>query len=307
MGTTLSDLQTNCASKCCCSDTNNDNTIITEIIASTSPQQTPTVSSNQSKIDSVKGTTENDTEKTLSNEQNINYNTIELKEETNTGYSMSNSLSENKNAVHDNKNIQVKSEIEYDKNIILENEKQPNTVNSNTKTVNNVNINKMKILFLDIDGVLNDKSCMPRTVKADLLLKLKKIIISTDCKIVLSSSWRRVYELKNKFKKEFNKITELDIENIYIGDTPCNGRNPTRVHEIMEYFERNEDKGKFKQDDVNWVVVDDMDLLNENPAFKKQCKKLEKFIDGHWIQTNIEIGLNDQNVEEIISILNGAY
>merc|ERR1712113_1341198 len=126
-------------------------------------------------------------------------------------------------------------------------------------------------------------------------MKLKKIVNLTQCSIVLSSSWRRVSELKRKFKKNFKKIARLDINTIYIGDTPNNGKNPTRVHEIMEYFEKNEEKN-----DYNWCVVDDMDLLNENPAFKNQ---IETFLDGHWVQTKIETGLTDQNVQEIISIL----
>lgn len=155
------------------------------------------------------------------------------------------------------------------------------------------------ILFLDIDGVLNDSRSRPKTLRPELIMKLKKIINLTQCNIVLSSSWRRVSELKKKFIKQFKKIARLDIDTIYIGDTPSNGSNPTRIHEIMEYFEKNENN-LIKPNKINWVVVDDMDLLNENQAFNKE---LEKFISGHWVQTKIDTGLTNENVEEIISIL----
>jgi hypothetical protein len=53
----------------------------------------------------------------------------------------------------------------------------------------------MKILFLDIDGVLNTISFMMNNPKCDVLeldkiINLNKIINSTDCKIVVSSNWR---------------------------------------------------------------------------------------------------------------------
>ena len=136
-------------------------------------------------------------------------------------------------------------------------------------------------------------------------MKLKRIINRTQCNIVLSSSWRRVDSLKKKFKKQFKKIARLDIASIYIGDTPNNGKNPTRVHEIMEYFEKNEEKANEEDllgSSVDWCVVDDMDLLNENPAFKAEC---EQFVEGHWVRTDILTGLTDDNVEQIINILHG--
>jgi hypothetical protein len=53
----------------------------------------------------------------------------------------------------------------------------------------------MKIIFLDIDGVLNcDKTPNPRKfpyiVDRKLLTRLKKLLERTDAKVVLSSSWR---------------------------------------------------------------------------------------------------------------------
>eukprot|EP00488_Nonionellina_sp_1-RS-2012_P003392 TRINITY_DN7193_c0_g1_i1.p1 TRINITY_DN7193_c0_g1~~TRINITY_DN7193_c0_g1_i1.p1 ORF type:complete len:134 (+),score=34.84 TRINITY_DN7193_c0_g1_i1:38-403(+) len=110
-------------------------------------------------------------------------------------------------------------------------------------------------------------------MEPELIMKLKKIINLTNCCIVLSSAWRRDPELKNKFKKQFKKIARLDINNSCIGDTPCNGKNPTRCHEIMEYFEKNNIAQTDDEYDVNWCVVDDMDLVNENPVFHNECTK----------------------------------
>ena len=54
----------------------------------------------------------------------------------------------------------------------------------------------MKVIFLDIDGVLNEDTTPTRTqscalfIDQEKLLRLKRIIDATQAKIVLSSTWR---------------------------------------------------------------------------------------------------------------------
>lgn len=58
-----------------------------------------------------------------------------------------------------------------------------------------------KIIFLDIDGVLNNaKSDISDlfVIETDLLQILKKIVDSTDASIVLSSTWRYTEETRAK-------------------------------------------------------------------------------------------------------------
>eukprot|EP01084_Bolivina_argentea_P108780 194422_1 len=152
---------------------------------------------------------------------------------------------------------------------------------------------KKKLLFLNINGVLNDKKSKLNTIKPKLIMKLKKIINFTQCKIVLISPDNN---LKKKFKKTFIKIARLNVNNIYIGDTPIMKNNEAYVHGIKEYLEKNNEQKNDDYDNINWCVVHHSDLINENES--------EQFLNGHWVQTNIENGLNDENVEQIISILN---
>ena len=54
----------------------------------------------------------------------------------------------------------------------------------------------MKVILLDIDGVLNENSTPTRTksraifIDQDKLLRLKRVVDATGAKIVLSSTWR---------------------------------------------------------------------------------------------------------------------
>ena len=93
----------------------------------------------------------------------------------------------------------------------------------------------MKIIFLDIDGVLNSENHgieMYKQMKAheldentyyhtwdlpdeDTLLPLKKIVDATGAKIVLSSSWRL---LKGR-REQLNKIFKISIDRTIIWTT----------------------------------------------------------------------------------------
>src|ERR1051325_1700541 len=53
----------------------------------------------------------------------------------------------------------------------------------------------MKVLFLDVDGVLNNASTIQRYamgIDPFLASLVRRVIVNTGCKIVLSSSWRLV-------------------------------------------------------------------------------------------------------------------
>lgn len=49
----------------------------------------------------------------------------------------------------------------------------------------------MKVIFLDIDGVLNTNS--DRNISNDKLRLLSELVLKTDAEVVLSSTWRNVW------------------------------------------------------------------------------------------------------------------
>lgn len=52
-----------------------------------------------------------------------------------------------------------------------------------------------KVIFLDIDGVLNDENnTTPNYVNEQMVQRLKKIIDATGAEVILSSSWRHAFE-----------------------------------------------------------------------------------------------------------------
>ena len=157
----------------------------------------------------------------------------------------------------------------------------------------------MKVIFLDIDGVLNSWSTNYRITTQKLQL-LNKIIENTDAKIVISSSWRVGSKdvedfLRNNFKKDdfrldsFNNVTNDEcITNIFyndniIGLTDTSG--PSRGDEIQRWLDTHDNIESYV------ILDDDSNMLDS---------QLENFV-----QTDTYFGITEREVQLAILILNG--
>jgi hypothetical protein len=149
----------------------------------------------------------------------------------------------------------------------------------------------MKILFLDIDGVLttpaefqqgyvsekyNNHLMYPFNKKC--VDNLKRIISETGANIVLSTSWKRQHPLD-----EMNEIFKDNNVNLPILDSTPNDVGDFRGHEINLWIEQNKDNID------SFCVVDDLDL--------SAC-----FVN--FVKTEPRVGLTDGDADEIIAILN---
>lgn len=140
----------------------------------------------------------------------------------------------------------------------------------------------MKILFLDIDGVLN-YSELPITlnqdkipdIKPDLATKVNEIIKATKAKIVMSSAWR------NRFSPKEWKIF-LAKHGLFADVISLIPRLPGhhRLDEIKLWLQSNKvDK---------FVIIDDINMKDLAP---------------NSVETVYNIGITDNDVEKAIFIL----
>ena len=160
----------------------------------------------------------------------------------------------------------------------------------------------MRIIFLDIDGVLNSWVTGYKITTKKLQL-LNSILEATCAKIVISSSWRvgskDVKEfLEKNFKKDdfrldnFNDATNREcIENIFYNDKIIDLTDtfgPSRGDEIKRWLDNH-------IDDVESYVIldDDTDMLDE---------QLE-----HLVQTDTYFGLTDREVHLATLILTKQF
>jgi hypothetical protein len=162
-----------------------------------------------------------------------------------------------------------------------------------------------KVIFLDIDGVLNSRKWFkeaysngapkpkfqidPKTIKL-----LNHIIYKTGAKIVISSTWRAGREVE-WFNWMFN---QFGLNGIVIGKTPHINHDKViipRGIEIMDFYGRfYSHPGHFKEHPsrlYSYVILDDDDdMLYEQK--------------DNFVQTNFETGLMGYHVPKIIEILN---
>ena len=152
----------------------------------------------------------------------------------------------------------------------------------------------MKVIFLDIDGVLNSDEYfekinslnvngIEKEVDVKKIELLKQAIDETGAKVVLSSSWR--------YTKNAEDLKELLLKyNIYVDSTPLLGSNK-RGLEIMQWVQMH-------QDVENYVILDDEIFDTYDEELKNNLIKIS---DGNGI--NFGAGLLQKDVEKIIEKL----
>ena len=102
----------------------------------------------------------------------------------------------------------------------------------------------MKVIFLDIDGVLNCQSSKSRCgvyvgIDADKVARLREIVDETGAKIVLSSSWRTEWFKDEDFNTETGKYIDrkLKRERLAILDKTITDRFDRRRKEVEAWLE----------------------------------------------------------------------
>lgn len=148
----------------------------------------------------------------------------------------------------------------------------------------------MKLIFLDVDGVLNNANWakeMEETgiyvyrdgiLNPDSMKLLSDLVYQTGAKIILSSSWRRCPELRQKLL-ETMKLYGLSI----LDDTPYMGS--IRGEDIREWLKNHSGISSY-------IILDDDDDMLPNQ---------KKFL----VRTDFNKGFNYESYLKALKILKG--
>lgn len=150
----------------------------------------------------------------------------------------------------------------------------------------------MRVIFLDVDGVLNN--CHTRTKTSDgwcfvddhLVARLKRLLTLSGARLVLSSTWREGWHQEDESKNDISFIELRDKFNQF-GIEIFDRTGEMRMHRwqsIKEYMER-----QCGDPIEHYVIIDDWDDMGE-------------YIN-HLVLTNSFTGLTDEDVEEALRIL----
>lgn len=163
----------------------------------------------------------------------------------------------------------------------------------------------MKVIFLDIDGVVNTsankwetgrvkfrgKRCIPTNKEPKrTLVKLVKWMLENDAYFVMSTSWGR-----NSVAEDWNKILRnYGVKKDLVISRTSLRQDGTRGLEILEWLEKwnTDEVGKHGKERVESYVVIDDDVKDIIPYIKpKSC----------IIHTNVRKGLTESDFEKIKS------
>lgn len=153
----------------------------------------------------------------------------------------------------------------------------------------------MRVVFLDVDGVLNKAGCKVKTpsgfyfVEDEKVLLLKELVEKTNSKLVLSSTWRQGWEDLNNGvdstdSKDFvllrDKLKEFGLELYDYTSCPITSDRGSKIKEWLEnHF-----------DEVDSVLV----LDDES-----NIKPFNKF----FVRTSFSDGLKEKHVKKGMEVL----
>lgn len=155
-------------------------------------------------------------------------------------------------------------------------------------------VDAKKIVFLDVDGVLNSDKFYNELLEEEgidcfredildqrAISRVARIIRDTEAHVVISSSWRWDIQSMNRLLEQLNAFGIEPVDTT-IMDMRV---NMSRADEIKLWLEQHPDV-------TNYVVLDD-DIMN-----------IEE-VGRHHIKTNMNRGLETNHVEQAKKILNG--
>lgn len=136
----------------------------------------------------------------------------------------------------------------------------------------------MKVLFLDIDGVVNCATTIERFrgcfgIDPSMASRVKNIIEATGCSVVLSSSWRYDDPFRDEVQERVCDL--LDV-------TPKNNGLTSRGTEVKSWLEGHPEVTRYA------ILDDNNDFLVGQPLF----------------QTSWNQGLTDEIAQNVIAHLN---
>lgn len=148
---------------------------------------------------------------------------------------------------------------------------------------------KNKILYTDIDGVLNSKAYENKLgrrmiingagdfpdIDPEAMKRMNRIIEATGCDVILSSGWR--------FFPNMQKFIYKSGLSVFPGIVDTCGRD--RGFEILSHVQK-------RNNVYSYAILDDNDFT------------ISEIHGSHFIKTNFDTGLTDADADNVINILN---
>lgn len=149
----------------------------------------------------------------------------------------------------------------------------------------------MRVLFLDVDGVLNRATFSPAKseglrswIEAELAARLDRVCEEAGAVLVMSSSWRAGRTLEELR----DDLAAAGIKTPLLGVTPIEGGR-RRFEEIQRWLQGWKDAGH--EEIESFAIVDDLHYMGP--------------LEARFVRTSTFNGLDDAAAQQLIWILRG--
>jgi len=145
----------------------------------------------------------------------------------------------------------------------------------------------VKLIFLDVDGVLNSSAeRLATSINEKCLQRFCHMVHETDAHIVVSSTWRKHKPFMEKLLFSLdNNANGTPVAHRVLGKT-VEIAPFERPAEILQWI-RDFKKGFPSIQVTDWIAVDDMPLANMHPKMQ-----------GHCVLTTIQAGFLNKHIAE---------
>lgn len=177
----------------------------------------------------------------------------------------------------------------------------------------------MKVIFLDIDGVMNSTeemialynqygssidNTLPSPTKCKLL---KQLVDETGAKLILSSSWRlslnaiqKLIDLFEPYSLVLSGFTCHEVESKKFKNTLYEDINPRYQHTIGDFGIYIEDRGA---EIAAWLL--DHPKVSNFVILDDEDSDIKAWFPNNLVKTDLLNGLTEEKVLECIKILGG--
>ena len=178
----------------------------------------------------------------------------------------------------------------------------------------------MKVIFLDIDGVMNSTeemialynqygssidNTLPSPTKCNLL---KQLVEETGAKVVLSSSWRlslnaiqKLIDLFETYNLVLSGFTCHEVDSKKFKDSPYEDIKPRYQHTIGDFGTYIEDRGA---EIAAWLL--DHPKVSNFVILDDEDSDIKSWFPNNLVKTDIQVGLTIDDCLKAAEILKGG-
>ncbi len=164
-----------------------------------------------------------------------------------------------------------------------------------------------KFIFLDVDGVLNSQPYCERTgreLNPENIKRLKEIVDATGTRIVLSSTWKQIWDDQEKCAKDMKNRLLHALEEYQLSIHSLTPNLPTgfRPEEIKQFLESYQHA--HPEEIITWMSLDD-DYSEED--YRSVGFETGLIRTRFFCKSEYEGGIQDVHVEKAIRMLGRKY